>query len=122
GIDLALRPPEVRREDEPSALLEDVPDRRETRPNPRIVGDRRTAALVLERDVVVDAQEDALPAERDLVDDAEARAHSLWPMCRITSTMRQEKPHSLSYQLRTLTSRFSITLVKGESKIDDWLV
>ncbi len=33
----------------------------------------------------------------------------------VTSSMRLEKPHSLSYQLTTFTRRPSITLVRGDS-------
>ena len=41
------------------------------------------------------------------------------PIMAVTSTMRLEKPHSLSYQDRTLTKLPSMTLVSRRSTIDD---
>jgi len=36
--------------------------------------------------------------------------------------MRQEKPHSLSYQASTRTVRLPTTLVWSGAKIDEWVV
>lgn len=38
----------------------------------------------------------------------------------VVSNIRFEKPHSLSYQLETLT-RLPDTFVKVESKVEEWL-
>ena len=57
--DLALRPSEVRGEDDGRALVERVLNRRQRGPDPRVVADH----AVLDRDVEVDADEDALAGQ-----------------------------------------------------------
>ena len=63
-LDLAVGPPEVAGQDHPGALAEEGPDRRDRRPDPRVVGD----LAVLERDVEVDPDEDALAGRVDVAD------------------------------------------------------
>src|SRR5439155_25171145 len=60
----ALRAPEMRTKRDSRAALEEVRDRRERRPDARVVGDR----TVGERDVEIDADEDLLPGRIDVPD------------------------------------------------------
>src|SRR6202008_1966694 len=80
----------------------------------RVVGDG--AAVVL-RHVQVGADEDALAAEF-LVREALELHYFAWCRATVTSSMRLEKPHSLSYQLATFTSVPPETLVSNESTIE----
>jgi hypothetical protein len=63
-LDLAVGPAEVAREDHPRALVQEVPDRGDGRPDPGVVLD----LPVLERHVEVDADEDPLARRVELAD------------------------------------------------------
>ena len=107
-------------------LLERVLDGGQRRADARVV--RHLARLLVERDVEVDADEDALAVDRRAasMDLIIASAGGPCPLQLAadeqlaTSTMRLEKPHSLSYQENTLTNLPSpTTAVCVESKIED---
>src|SRR6185437_7135756 len=115
-----LRPAEVRGRHHRGTLLEGQAIGRKGRPDARVVGDR---AAVAERHVEVGADEDAAPAERHVRHAKEVHPYFAAIQAITTSSMRLEKPHSLSYQLDTFTSRPE-TLVSVASKIDErgsWL-
>ncbi len=117
-----LRPPEVAREDHARAALDRVLDGRERLADARVVGDRCPS---VQRDVEVDAEEDALVLDRQISDrrDAVERSRPWRSELRATSsassTMRFEKPHSLSYQLKTFAKLSPMTCVSVASKIDE---
>src|SRR5262245_228999 len=46
--------------------------------------------------------------------------YSLRPIYKVTSRIRLEKPHSLSYHDNTLTKLLSITLVNAKSKMNEY--
>src|SRR3546814_14724031 len=151
----ALRPPEMREEQDDRALVRQLADRRHRRLDPRRVADRAFE----HRDVEVDAHEHALAGDvTDIVEgferghfshsvpgacpcegrgpspklsvSAAVRSVSIRPemgpcfrrgtgnyssfaITPAVSTMRFEKPHSLSYQLTTRTSLPSSTAETG---------
>src|SRR5690606_6245415 len=123
--DSPLGTPQVRSQDDPGSAVERVPNGRQGGADPRVVGD----PTVLERNVEIHPDEDSLPRQVQLVQGANRHLHSLpgaqprVAIIRATSTMRLEKPHSLSYQARTLTMS-SMTMVESASTADDhgvWL-
>lgn len=63
-LDLAVRPPEVARQDDPRLRVEERGDRRNRRTDARIVAD----LAVGDRDVEVDSDEDALAGDVDVAD------------------------------------------------------
>src|SRR4030088_1669031 len=109
-LDLSVGPAEMRDQDHARASLEQVLDGRDRLPNPGIVDD----PAVLDRDVEVDAYQDALARNVDVTNggllqrsaDRMCRLvggqFSRSPMNTVRSTTRQEYPHSLSYQEKTL--------------------
>src|SRR5207302_9043513 len=123
-VDLAVRPAEVRHQDHPAAAAHELLDRREGLADPGIVLD----AAILDRDVEVHPNEHALagdvdiaarefrkgPAGRSLADQ-----FSRSPMYTARSTTRQEQPHSLSYQLKTLPGRSPRTMVRAASPLPE---
>ena len=120
-----VRAAEMRRDHHRGAAPERVPDRGYGRPDARVVGD--VAGVVL-RHVQVGADEHALAADVEIGEALEfhrRRGGDYFAAISATvvSSIRLEKPHSLSYQLDTLTSRPD-TLVSVESNVDDagsWL-
>src|SRR5205807_9821075 len=106
-----LRPPEVRGENQLRAELERALNRGQRLANAGVVGDN---PLLVEGDVEVDPHERPLARELQLVD---VPNHNFDATNFETSTIRFEKPHSLSYQASTLTRVPSITRVLVESKI-----
>src|SRR5215207_2926961 len=92
------------------ALVEQVSDRRQRGAHARVVG----YAPVLERHVEVDADEDALAGHVRLPH----RAGPSQSRRCTRSTIRQLKPHSLSYQENTLTM-FPFAIVMSLSKMDE---
>ena len=85
---------------------------------PRIVGHRRA----LHRHVQIDAHEHPLAGQvgRQIIKRLEAGRHDQisFAIAPAVSTMRFEKPHSLSYQLTTRTSLPSITAVSRLSMVE----
>src|SRR5690606_5661354 len=67
-----LRTPEVAREDDASATLHRVLDRRQRLDDAGVVRDLHLPALFLERDVEVDTDEDAFVLDRKLADRSDA--------------------------------------------------
>ena len=63
-VRLALRPAEMRAQDDPRPVVDQVADRRQRRANARVVGDR----AVGDRHVEVDAHEHALAFDVDVLD------------------------------------------------------
>src|SRR5207248_1677202 len=121
GLELALRgTAEVRSDHHRGALLERVPDRRHRGADARVVGD----AAILERHVQIRADEYPFAAQVHVGHALELHRHyfaSATPTsakATATSSMRLEKPHSLSYQEYTLTRVPSDTLVIVASKIE----
>ena len=110
--------PEVRRHHHGRAARQRVADRGHRRAYPRVVGD--VAGIVL-RDVQVRTDEYALAADVDVGESFEI--HLAFTSATVVSSIRLEKPHSLSYQLETFTRRPD-TLVSVASNVDDagsWL-
>ena len=138
----SLRTSEMGEQDHLAALVGDLADGRSDALDAGGVRD----LAVLDRDVEIDAHQHALAAEVGLIERAE---HDYRPGCAVStdtiatvtsviagwrqislpiatavSTMRLEKPHSLSYHDITRTSVPSITLVWSMAKIDEcgsWL-
>src|SRR5260370_11545624 len=108
----ALRPAEVRHDDHDRPPLGQVKERRHGRTNPCVVADRS----LRHRDVEVLANEDALACD---IDRSDRSLQSVWAMYAVRSTIRQLKPHSLSYQLTTLAQLPPSIAVTGASPIDD---
>ena len=119
-----LGPAEVRHQHDARARRERLLDRRQRGADARVAGDD----AVLDRHVEVLADQHALAGERHVLHahdprrDAGRRAagrgrgdHGARLQARVVSSMRFEKPHSLSYQAQTLTSVPSMTLVSVES-------
>ena len=99
-------------------LIERVADRRQRGANARIARDH----TILHRHVQI------LPDQDPLVAQVRVRhpqdLHDAFDQASVVSSMRLEKPHSLSYQEHTFTSVPSMTLVSVASKIDEcgsWL-
>src|SRR4029077_10461721 len=113
-----LGPPEMRHHEDLGVLVERIADGRQRRADARIAGDD----AVLHRYVQIFPDQDPLVAQvrvRHAQYLHVARDHA-----SVVSSMRLEKPHSLSYQAHTLTSVPSMTLVSVASKIDEcasWL-
>src|SRR4029077_1699084 len=106
-IDLAVRPTEVGNQDHARAPFDQVLDGRDRLPDSGIVDD----PAVVDRDVEIDAHEHPLASDVDVADrglmEPAAMADvgsqfSRSPMNTVRSTTRQEYPHSLSYQAKTL--------------------
>jgi|GEM_PF-5421771 len=79
-------------------------------------------APVLQRHVQILADQHALAGEGDIIQGAN-RHYLAFIMASAVSSMRFEKPHSLSYQAQALTSR-PLTLVRVASKVEEcasWL-
>src|SRR3984957_1300545 len=81
---------------------------------------------VLHRHVEIDADQHALAAQVGLVEGAEGHgglllgaAYISLAIARAVSAIRVEKPHSLSYQLRTRASLPSITWVWGRATVEE---
>ena len=111
---LAVGPTQVRGEDDLGAAPHRMHDGGQRRANAGVV---LYIAVLVERDVEVDAHEEPLALDGQLFDRAD---HSLPATISATSTMRLEKPHSLSYQAKTFTNLpSSPTMVCVESKIEE---
>ena len=94
--------------------------RRQRGADARIAGDH----AILHRDVEILADQDALAAQVQIRHAQDFHRSGLRHQASVVSSMRLEKPHSLSYQAQTLTSVPPITLVSVASKIDEcgsWL-
>ncbi len=116
GVALALWPPEVRREHDAPTSLERQLDRRQSRPDPRVVGD----GGAVERNVEVDAHEDATALDVELLHGANpGHRQPFFAITRARSSMRVENPHSLSYQDWTSTRSPLTTCVSSASTIDE---
>src|SRR5258706_10873293 len=97
------------------ALAERAFDRRRGGADAGVVGD----PAVLDRDVEVGADEDALAPQVELRHLLELhRGYFACANATATSSMRLEKPHSLSYHAYTFTRLPSVTLVSVASKIE----
>src|SRR5215472_17027958 len=94
-------------------LIERMTDRRERRANPRITRHRS----VLHRHIEVFPDQDPLVAQVH-VHHAQ-NFHDALDQAIVVSSMRLEKPHSLSYQANTFTNVPSMILVRVASKIDE---
>ncbi len=94
-----LRPAEVRQDDDPRARVGEERERRHRRRQPRHVAD----PAPVHRHVEVRPDEN--PPARHVADVVEGAKHQPSDAINVAvSTMRFEKPHSLSYQLTTRTS------------------
>ena len=117
-VELAFgRTPEVGHHHDAGAGLDRVLQRRQRGADALVGGD----PPVLERHVQVLADEQPLPGERLLGQ----KSHASQPACMaasVVSSMRLEKPHSLSYQEQALTRVPPITRVMPASKFDEVLV
>src|ERR1700693_2009241 len=91
----AFRAPEVRHDDDHRSPLREVLERRERRANSSVVGD----AAFGDRHIEVLPHEDTFGGYFDGRDRSFQSRAAIWV---IRSTIRQLKPHSLSYQLTTL--------------------
>ena len=94
------------------ALIRNFPDGRDWPLDASRIGD----LSVLHRDVEVHPHEHALVVELGLIEGPQTRlevlaAHITLLIATAVSTIRQENPHSLSYQDMTRTSVPSITFV-----------
>src|SRR5690606_31849378 len=113
-----LRTPEVREDEHLRVLVERVTDRRQRCADARVTRDD----TILNRDVQVFPDQDPLSSQvrvRHLQD-----LHDAFDQATVVSSMRLEKPHSLSYQASTLTSVPSITFVSVASNVAEcgsWL-
>src|SRR5205085_2857029 len=114
------RPPEVRGDHDRRAFVERVLYAGQRGANARVVAD----AAVLYRDVEIRANEDPLAAQVHVGHALELH-YFTWASsaptvanAAVTSSMRLEKPHSLSYHEETFTSVPSETRVSVESKIE----
>jgi len=114
----------VRHQDHARTPFDQVLDGRDRLSDPGIVDD----PAALERDVEIDANQHALAgdvdvANRGFLQRAAQRdvgsQFSRSPMNTVRSTTRQEYPHSLSYQAKTLPWRSPTTIVSGASTIDE---
>ena len=119
GPALPLGPAEMRQQQHDRALVAQFGDGRHRGAQPRVVADR----AVLHRHVQIDAHQHPLAGQvvRQVVEGFEAGRHRLRSSLAIApavSTMRFEKPHSLSYQLTTRTSLPSITAVSRLSTVE----
>src|SRR5712692_7512451 len=103
---------EVRHHDDSGAALRQVLKSRRGRSHAGVVRD----APVRQRDVQILAHEDALARD---VDGRDRCFQSRSDMYEIRSTIRQLKPHSLSYQLTTLAQSPARTAVDGASTMDE---
>ena len=105
------------------ATRERILDGRHRRTDARVVGD--VPGVVL-RYIEVGADEHPLAADIDLGEALELHRHARYfaaISATVVSSIRLEKPHSLSYQLDTFTRR-PATLVSVASNVDDagsWL-
>src|SRR5580658_3486553 len=95
-------------------LVQRIPDGRERRANTRIARDRSA----LHRNVEIFPDEDPLVAQVRIRHPQDL--HDTFDHAIVVSSMRFEKPHSLSYQEKTLTRVPSMTFVSVASKIDEW--
>src|SRR5690242_10398064 len=107
-----LRPTEVRHDDDLRPTRCEVLQRRRGGAHTRVVGD----ATAGHRDVEVFADQHALARDVDRGDRSFQRRSAMY---EIRSTMRQLKPHSLSYQLTILAQSPPRTAVEGASTIDE---
>ena len=111
-VGLAFRPPEMRRENKLSVLFDDIPNG----------GERRLYACVIrdlaigERNVEVHAHKDTAALQIE-IRNPEFIHYFITSL--MTSRSLQLKPHSLSYQENTLTSRSPIAFVSGPSTIEE---
>src|ERR1700728_1324173 len=95
-------------------LVERIANSRELRANARVARDRSA----LHRDVEISPNEDPLVAQVRV--HHPQNLHDTFDHAMVVSSMRFEKPHSLSYQEKTFTSVPSMTFVSVPSKIDEW--
>src|SRR5690606_16534867 len=110
------RPAQVGGDHHGRARIEAVPDRRDGRADAGVVGD---PARVVLRHVEVGANEHAPAGEIQVGESLESHdgrrgAYFAFISATVVSSIRLEKPHSLSYQLLTLTRR-PLTLVRVSS-------
>ena len=95
-------------------LLQYVTDGRQRCADARVAGDYPG----LHRDIQV------FPDQDPLVTQVRVRHpqdfHDTFDHAIVVSSMRFERPHSLSYQAKTFTRVPSMTLVSDPSKIDEW--
>src|SRR5689334_18499002 len=106
----------MRGDHHPRPLFDQVAQRRERRHDARIVSH---LPFSVERHVHVHAHEDPPSLDGNLAQPPEAGSAHALPRRRSASTMRFEKPHSLSYQEKTFTTRSPETMVSGASKIEE---
>ena len=117
-VELAFRrAPEVGHDHDAGARADRVPERRQGGAEAGIGGDR----AALERHVQILADEQALPREGQLGQEAHG-SQPAFIAARVVSSMRLEKPHSLSYHEQALTSVPPITRVMPASKFEEVLV
>jgi len=113
-------------EDEPRPALQGVPDGGQRGANSTVVGH----LTVLQWDVEVYPHQNPLPVDGQRVYLAHGHGRrgrhvdqrSMPSMSLVRSTIRELKPHSLSYQLRTLTIWPPLTLVFSASTMELWLL
>src|ERR1700690_166642 len=114
-----LGPSKVARENDTSPALDRVFDRWQRLADARVVGD----AFAVHRDIEINAQKYAFVLYRKIADRSNplerVRHHDFAATSWARSIMRFEKPHSLSYQLKTLAKRSPTTCVSVASKIDE---
>src|SRR3954470_12292118 len=118
------RSPKMRDEHQAGALRDRAADARQCCPDARVFDH----SAFLERHVEIDPGEDALVLQVD-VDHAQefhgtASLYFAFMNATVVSSMRLEKPHSLSYQPPTFTSVPSATLVNDASNVQEaglWL-
>src|SRR6185369_13790402 len=121
GPYLALRPPEMRQQEDHRAMVREFKHCRKHCAQARVICDFRP----VHRNVEIDAHQHLLAGQvlRQIVEGLEPRhPYPRAAIAAAVSTMRFEKPHSLSYQLTTLTSLPSITAVSRLSMVELALV
>src|SRR3984885_4849821 len=104
----------MRQDEHLRVLVESVANGRECGANARVARDRSA----LDRDVEIFPDEDPLVAQVRIRHPQ--NFHDTFDHAMVVSSMRFEKPHSLSYQEKTFTSVPSMTFVSVPSKIDEW--
>ena len=112
-IDALRRPSEVREDEYLGALIDRVADRGQCSANARIA--RHLARL--HRHIQILADQYAFATQVGIRH--AQNVHAALDQASVVSSMRLEKPHSLSYQAHTLTSTPSMHLVSVASKMDE---
>ena len=116
------RAAEVGHDHDPGAGLERVLEGRDRGPQPRV----RADPSAVERHVQVLADQQALAGERQRLHQQHGHGpgppYFAFTIASIVSSIRLEKPHSLSYHEQTLTRRPPIARVSSASTVDEALV